>query len=249
MSRAKLTPGQDAQIEASAAINCHVLRFVRVIGSEAENRPRHPCPADICRHTEKIAERKSWFFQLCNARIVIPSISQWRFGYIRFKCAAGAPYKGPTTLPQASCHNARRYFPTMMFSYVCQAKRSRRCISSKGSREEAATTKQLLFLAASNRMSFQASGFDSPIVTGYGPCHCVCLFLGTSVQEIEVLTQVGSEDLFPDTSSLLVWWIRLILPRRKKVLSKIDVFMCLPGETKQALHQLQRFQRRGSNYI
>ena len=42
--------------------------------------------------------------------------------------------------------------------------------------------KQLLFLAASNRMSLQASGFDSPIVTGYGPCHCVCLFLGTSVQ-------------------------------------------------------------------
>jgi hypothetical protein len=40
----------------------------------------------------------------------------------------------------------------------------------------------LLFLAASNRMSLQASGFDSPIVTGYGPCHCVCLFLGTSVQ-------------------------------------------------------------------
>jgi hypothetical protein len=35
----------------------------------------------------------------------------------------------------------------------------------------------LLFLAASNRMSLQASGFDSPIVTGYGPCHCVCLFL------------------------------------------------------------------------
>ena len=114
----------------------------------------------------------------------------------------------------------------MMFSCVCQARRSRRCISSKGSREEAATTKQLLFLAASNRMSFQASGFDSPIVTGYGPCHCVCLFLGTSVQEIEVLTQVGSEDLFPDTSSLLVWWIRLILPRRKKVLSKI-MFSCV----------------------